>query len=209
MAAVGSPLPPDVRPVTGPFRQFGRPAVEFTPQSYVGRWAKDLLTLPFYKDFGIKATLFLQTIHGGVLFSVLKPDHSEIILGLNVLKASNYNQSIEFIYQNGGDIFGEKTLKATFVLPKFERKWTVFSLVVKGETITLFFNGCEKIYTKAFKQVRTPLNILPGSPIFLGMAGWYIEKPYLFVSMLLILYLRFTNISPCSEDLFFNKIIKP
>ena len=183
LAAVGSPLPPDVRPVTGPFGQFGRPAVEFTPQTYVGRWAKELLPRPFYTDFGMKVTIYLQSIQGGVLFSVLKPDHSKIILGVNILSTGNENQTIEFIYTNPDKGSGETQLTASFVLPKFERQWTVFSLAVQGQKVTLYFKGCERVYSKVFKTKRIPLLIENNSPVFIGMAGWYIQKPVLFVSL--------------------------
>lgn len=180
LAAVGSPLPPDVRPVTGPFGRYGRPAVEFTPQSYVGRWARDLLPLPFYKDFGIKVTIFLQSIQGGVLFTVLEPDHSSIVLGLSILRVGKNNQSIELVYKNPSKEYGSKELKATFVLPKFERRWIVFSIAISGQSVYLYFNGCEKVYSKVFEETRSSLVIKSNAPVFIGMAGWYIQKPVLF-----------------------------
>ncbi|XP_057303656.1 collagen alpha-1(XV) chain-like isoform X2 [Hydractinia symbiolongicarpus] len=180
LAAVGSPLPPDVRPVTGPFGRYGRPAVEFTPQSYVGRWARDLLPLPFYKDFGIKVTIYLQSIQGGVLFTILEPDHSSIVLGLSILRVGKNNQSIEIVYKNPSKEYGSKELKATFVLPKFERRWIVFSIAISGQSVYLYFNGCEKVYSKVFEETRSSLVIKSNAPVFIGMAGWYIQKPILF-----------------------------
>lgn len=185
LAAVGSPLPPDVRPVTGPFGRYGRPAVEFTPQSYIGRWAKDLLPIPFYKDFGIKVTIFLQSIYGGVLFNVLEYDHSKVVLGLNIIQVDNTQQAIEFIYKNSPNVNGmSQELSAVFTVPRFDRRWTVFSLTVHGQEVTLYLNGCEKIMTAAFKVSRTTLDLRENAPIFIGMPGWYIKKPALFVSII-------------------------
>ena len=184
LAAVGSPLPPDVRPVTGPFGRFGRPAVEFTPQSYVGRWAKDILPIPFYFNFGIKVTIYMQSIKGGVLFTVLEMDHSNIILGLQILRYGQNNQSLELTYQNKETDNTNKQLVVRFVLPDFSRRWTVFSISVVGNRATLYFNGCQKVFSQNFAtEQRRSLSIGPKNPIFLGMSGWYIQKPPLFVSI--------------------------
>lgn len=187
LTAVGSPLPPNVHPVTGPFGPRERPAIEFTPKSYVGRWAKDLLPIPFYYNFGIKVTLFIQELQGGVLFSILEADHSQMKLALSVLKVGNDKQYIELVYRNDRMI-GSSQMSASFTLPKFTRSWTVFSITVREQVVTLFFNGCDKIYSKVFREKRAPLRIFPTDPLFVGMAGWYIEKPSFYVSKDIIFY---------------------
>lgn len=190
LAAVGSPLPNDVRPVTGPFGRFGRPAVEFTPQSYIGRWAKDLLPIPFYENFGIKVTIFLQSIYGGVLFNVLEYDHSKVVLGLNIVQVGTKQQAIEFIYRNVADENGvSQELLAVFTVPRFDRRWTVFSLTVHGQEATLYFNGCQKVMRAVFKVRRAGLDLRENAPMFIGMPGWYIKKPALFVSFQLLNYI--------------------
>ncbi|XP_066917669.1 collagen alpha-1(XV) chain-like isoform X2 [Clytia hemisphaerica] len=180
LAAVGSPFPPDVRAVTGPFGRFGRPAVEFTPNSYVGRWARDLLPIPFFWNFGIKISLFLQSIYGGVLFSVLEYDHSKSILALNVLQASNNKHKIEFIYRSKSGTEEERNLVASFLVPRMDRRWNVFSITVVDQEVTLYFSGCDRVLRKVFKHERKALDVRSNSPIFLGNAGWYIKKPALY-----------------------------
>ena len=182
LAAVGSPFPSDVRAVTGPFGRLGRPAVEFTPNSYIGRWARDLLPVPFFWNFGIKVSLFMQSIYGGVIFSVLEFDHSKSVLGINVLQASTTKQKIEFIYRSEGTNEEERNLVATFIVPRMDRRWSVFSFTVVDQEVTLFYGGCDRVMKAVFKHKRRPLAVRQNSPIFLGNAGWYIEKPALYVS---------------------------
>lgn len=182
LAAVGSPFPPDVRAVTGPFGRFGRPAVEFTPNSYIGRWARDLLPVPFFWNFGIKVSLFMQSIYGGVIFSVLEYDHSKSILGINVLQASTTSHKIEFVYRSEGTNEDERNLVAAFIVPRMDRRWHVFSFTVVDQEVTLFFGGCARIMKSVFKHKRRPLAVRQNSPIFLGNSGWYIKKPALYVS---------------------------
>jgi len=183
LAAVGSPFPPDVRAVTGPFGRLGRPAVEFTPKSYVGRWAKDLLKIPFFKDFGIKVSVFLQSIYGGVLFTVLEHDHSKSILSLNILQAPDGKQKIEFTYRNEGGPETARELITTFIVPRMDRRWVVFSLTVVQQEVTLYYSGCDRVLKTMFQYPRLDLAVRANSPIFLGNAGWYIEKPALYVRL--------------------------
>ncbi len=185
LVAVGSPLPYDVFPVTGPFGSRGRPAIEFTSNSYVGRYARDLLPLPFYKDFGIKVTIFLHSIRGGVLFSVVSPDQRKDILLLEVKKYGRRNQTIELSYRNTNpsDVY-----KARFIVPKFSRRWTVFSIAVRGQQVWLYLNGCQYVQGLALMKNREPLVIDKQSVVYIGRAGWYSRKRPLFVSLFFNLF---------------------
>ena len=180
LVAVGSPLPRDVRPVTGPFGHRGRPAIEFTPRSYVGRYAKDILPLPFLRDFGVRATVFLQSILGGVLFSVLSTDQRRTLLLLDIKPLGPNNQTLELVYDDGSE--AKQTLAAKFVVPNFSRKWTVFSLTVQDQKITLYFNGCERVQSKILLKNRQPMLVDDRSVVFVGRAGWYSKRRPFFVS---------------------------
>lgn len=180
LLAVGTPLPYDVYPVTGPFGYRGRPAIEFTTNSYIGRYARDLLPLPFYADFGIKVTVFLHSIRGGVLFSVVSPDQKENVLLLEVKQYGKHNQTIDLLYRNSNP---SEVYKARFIVPSFDRKWTVFSIAVRGQEIWLYFNGCTIIKGLGLKKRRERLVIGRQSVVYIGRAGWYSRKKALFVSL--------------------------
>ncbi len=157
----------------------GRPAIEFTANSYVGRYAADLLHLPFTKDFGIKVTVFLHSVFGGVLFSVVSPDQRKDILLLEVKKYGKRNQSIDLVYRNSNP---EEVYRARFIVPRFSRRWTVFSIAVRGQQIWLYMNGCQYVQGLALRRKRAALAIPPRAVVYVGRAGWYSRKRPLFVS---------------------------
>ena len=183
LVAVGSPLPPDVRPVIGPFGRRDRPAIEFSQLSYVGRYARDMLNSPFPIDFGIKVSTFLYSINGGVLFSVVSRDQRRDFLILEVVRKSRTNQTIVLTYRNTNP---SETYKLKFDVPKFSRKWTIFSIAVRDKDVWLFMNGCHVVRRLQLKKSRSRLDIDEDAVVYVGRAGWYSPKRPLFVSTILI-----------------------
>lgn len=196
LIAVGTPLPRDVAPVTGPFGHRGRPAIEFSPNSYIGRYARDMLPRPFPKNFAIKVTTYLYTMKGGVLFSVVSKDQHRDFLVLEVKQKGTKNQTILLTYKNS---YPSKTYVARFDVPKFSRRWTVFSIVVRDQEVWLYMNGCNVVRGLALMMRREPLQIEEDSVVYVGRAGWYSRKRPFFVST----HSSFTVSSPSIRREFF------
>ena len=191
LVAVGSPLPPDVRPVIGPFGRRDRPAIEFSQLSYVGRYARDMLNSPFPINFGIKASTYLYSMNGGVLFSVVSRDQRRNFLVLEVVRKGSRNQTIVLTYRNTNP---PETYKLEFTVPKFSRRWTLFSIAVRGKDIWLFMNGCQVVRRLQLKRDRSRLEIDEDAVVYVGRAGWYSPKRPLFVSTIFIqLHLNVTD----------------
>ena len=183
LAAVGSPLPPDVRPVVGPFGRKDRPAIQFGELSYVGRYARDMLNSPFPIDFGIKVTTYLYSTNGGVLFSVVSKDQRRDILILEVVRKTDRNQTIILTYKNEDP---SETYALKFDVPKFTRRWTVFSIAVRDKDVWLFMNGCNIVRRLHLMKNRGRLNVEEDAVVYVGRAGWYSPKRPLFVSAFLL-----------------------
>ena len=193
MAAVGSPIPHDVRPVIGPFGRRGRPAIEFSQSSYVGRYARDLLDLPFPVDFGIKVSIFQYTVNGGVLFCVVSKDQQRDFLVLEIARKNERNQTIILTYQNTNP---SATYKLKFDVPMFIRRWTIFSIVVRDREVWLFMNGCHVVSRLQLTKDRGALQIDEDAVVYVGRAGWYSQKNAFFVSTFYIqLYLNSTRLT--------------
>lgn len=186
LAAVGSPLPPDVRPVIGPFGRKKRPAIEFSKTSYIGRYARDLLNFPFPENFGIKASVFLYSLNGGVLFSVVSKDQRSEILVLEVVRKNRRSQSIVLTYRNEKPA---ETYVVRFDVPQFTHMWTVFSIAFRGQDVQLFMNGCQIVKRLRLLRNRAKLNVEHDAVVYVGRAGWYSSKRPLFVSTLFSLFL--------------------
>ena len=195
MAAVGSPIPSDVRPVIGPFGRRGRPAIEFSQASYVGRYASDLLNLPFPVDFGIKVSIFQYTVNGGVLFCIVTKDQQRDFLVLEITRKNERNQTIILTYRNTNP---SATYELKFDVPNFVRRWTIFSIAVRDREVWLFMNGCHIVSRLQLKKDRSGLQIDEDAVVYVGRAGWYSRKNAFFVSRFYIqLYLsskRFTTL---------------
>ena len=179
LSAVGSPLPSDVRPVIGPFGRKGRPAIEFSRASYIGRYAQDMLNFPFPKSFGIKVSTYLYSLYGGVLFSIVSKDQRRDFLILEIARKGNNNQSIIITYKNTNP---SETYVLKFDVPKFVRRWTIFSMAIRDQDVWLFMNGCAVVRRLKLKNNRAKLNIDEDAVVYVGRAGWYSRKRPFFVS---------------------------
>eukprot|EP00795_Rhopilema_esculentum_P013358 gene13358-4210_t len=179
LLAVGSPVPRDVAPMVGPFGIRGRPAFQFTPNSYIGRYARDILHLPFQTEFGIKVTTLVYRANGGVLFSIVSKDQHKDFLTLEVRKKNSKNQTIEINYRNSNPL---EIYSVKFDVPNFYGKWTIFSIAVRDQNAWLFMNGCQIVRGFAFRRRLNPLDIKEDSVVYVGRAGWYSDKRPFFVS---------------------------
>lgn len=180
MSAVGSPLPSDVRAVVGPFGRKDRPAIEFSRVSYIGRYARDMFNFPFPKDFSIKVSTYSYTIDGGVLFSIVSKDQRRDMLVLEIVRKNKRTQTIMLTYKN---VDPAETYVLKFDVPRFDRRWTVFSLSARDQDLWLFMNGCQLVKKLKLVKNRDRLKIENDAVVYVGRAGWYSHKSPFFVSI--------------------------
>ena len=129
---------------------------------------------------------------------MLEHDHYKSILSLNILQSSGGKQKIELTYRNAGGPEHTRDLVASFIVPRMDRRWVIFSLTVVQQEVTLYYSGCDRVLKTLFQHPRRDLAVHENSPIFLGNAGWYIQKPVLYVRFCIFIPLR--NNDACTRD---------
>ena len=168
IGVVGLPLPPGVSFVEGPAGPEGLPAFYLTHGANVGRYARDIMPKQFFTDFTIVVNVRPDDPKGGVIFAIMEPRQTSVILGLQIETLPNSDQAyIIFMY---GIPYYRYEEFLDFPVPNFIGDWQRFTLSVKGQEVTLYF-GCDNVITRTLQRKIGPLFIPENSPIYLGRKG--------------------------------------
>ncbi|CAH1249517.1 COL15A1 [Branchiostoma lanceolatum] len=176
---IGVPLPTPIRFVSG---YDGFPAFEFGSEANIGRLARTFFPNMFYKDFSILVTTRPNFQEGGILFAVTNSFQTVIQLGLKIADAGKGRsgeelQNITFIYTDTRN--SEVTQEvAKFTIPTTAGEWLRFSLSVRGNAVTLYYD-CEERETQFFDRTVSQLEFAPAAAVFVGQAGAAEEGKYL------------------------------
>ncbi|XP_035662015.1 collagen alpha-1(I) chain-like isoform X1 [Branchiostoma floridae] len=176
---IGVPLPTPIRFVSG---YDGFPAFEFGSEANIGRLARTFFPNMFYKDFSILVTTRPNFQEGGILFAVTNSFQTVIQLGLKIADAGKGRsgealQNITFIYTDTRN--SEVTQEvARFTIPTTAGEWLRFSLSVRGNAVTLYYD-CEERETQFFDRTVSQLEFAPAAAVFVGQAGAAEEGKYL------------------------------
>lgn len=137
------------------------------------------LSLPerLYSDFSLIMAAKPASREGGVLFAVVNPLDTIVQLGVRLSPGNSpAAMTISLIYTDVNMHFSSQTI-ASFSVPSFARKWARFSLRVKGDNITLFFN-CREHGTAVVQRKPKELIFDSASTLYIGQAGPIIKGEY-------------------------------
>lgn len=163
---IGDPPPSQITKYYGPR---GDATYYFTAAAAAGQPALSHVPNPFYRHFSLIFNIKPSSPAAAVLFSITDAPQKLMYIGVKLSAERSGRQKVQFFYTEPDSEASYEA--ASFDVPSMVDSWTLFSLSVFEDQVTLY-QGCDsEPQVVKFERSPDPMELDPGAGIFVGQAG--------------------------------------